>query len=101
VTLAPTRFAPALFLARSSLASYTWTECARMLEPVGVDLWSHELALKYGMRYGFTCPVGGRWAIAFWSKRVLCNILTPASRILLQTASSFAAQRLEHLAGLT
>ncbi len=51
MTLAPTRFAPALFLARSSLASYTWTECARMLEPVGVDLWSHELALKYGMRW--------------------------------------------------
>jgi hypothetical protein len=97
VTLAPTRFAPALFLARSSLASYTWTECARMLEPVGVDLWSHELALKYGMRW---VHLSCRRAMG-WSKRVLCNILTPASRILLQTASSFAAQRLEHLAGLT
>jgi DNA-binding CsgD family transcriptional regulator len=99
VTLAPTRFAPALFLARSSLASYTWTESSQMLEPIGVDRWSYELALKYGMRDGFTCPVGGRWVVAFWSKRVLCNILTPALRILLQTASSFAAQRLEHLAG--
>jgi LuxR family quorum sensing-dependent transcriptional regulator len=99
VTLAPTRFTPTLFLARSSLASYTWTETKRMLEPIGVDRWCDELALKYGMRDGFTCPVGGRWVVAFWSKRVLCNILTPASRILLQTASSFAAQRLEHLAG--
>jgi DNA-binding CsgD family transcriptional regulator len=99
VALAPRRFAPALFLARSSLVSYTWTESRRMLEPIGVDLWSYELALKYGVRDGFTCPVGGRWVVAFWSKRVLCNILTPALRILLQTASTFAAQRLEHLAG--
>lgn len=99
VTLAPTRFTPSLSLARSSLASFTWTETKRMLEPIGVDRWSDELALKYGMRDGFTCPVGGRWVVVFWSKRVLCKVLTPASRILLQTASSFAAQRLEHLAG--
>lgn len=98
--LAPTRFTPSLFLARSSLASFTWTESKRMLEPIGVDRWSDELALKYGMRDGFTCPVGGRWVIAFWSKRDLSNVLTPGSRILLQTASSFAAQRLEHLTGL-
>ena len=99
VTLAPTRFAPKLFLARTSLASFTWTETKRMLEPIGIDRWADELALKYGMRDTFTCPVGGRWLIAFWSKRDLSNVLTPASRILLQAASSFAAERLEHLAG--
>lgn len=99
VALAPMRFAPTLFLARSSLASFTWTETKRMLEPIGVDRWSDELGLKYGMRDGFTCPVGGRWLVAFWSKRDLSNVLTPASRILLQAASSFAAQRLEQLAG--
>ena len=70
-----------------------------MLEPIGIDRWADELALKYGMRDSFTCPVGGRWLIAFWSKRDLSNVLTPASRILLQAASSFAAERLEHLAG--
>ena len=73
VTLAPTRFAPKLFLARSSLASFTWTETKRMLEPIGIDRWADELALKYGIRDTFTCPVGGRWLIAFWSKRDLSN----------------------------
>ena len=70
-----------------------------MLEPIGIDRRADELALKYGMRDTFTCPVGGRWLIAFWSKRDLSNLLTPASRIWLQAASSFAAERLEHLAG--
>ena len=65
-----------LFLAWSSLASYTWTEALRMFEPIGVDRWSHELGLKYGMRDGLTCPVGGRWAVAFWSRKVLSDILT-------------------------
>ena len=99
VALAPTRFTPSLSLARSSLASFTWTETKRMLEPIGVDRWADELGLKYGMRDGFTCPVGGRWVVVFWSKRDLSNVLTPASRIWLQAASSFAAERLEHLAG--
>jgi LuxR family quorum sensing-dependent transcriptional regulator len=99
VALVPTRFTPALFLARSSLASFTWTETKRMLQPVGIDRWADELALKYGMRDGFTCPVGGRWVVVFWSKRDLSNVLTPAARILLQAASSFAAERLEQLAG--
>jgi DNA-binding CsgD family transcriptional regulator len=97
--LAPTRFTPSLFLARSSLASFTWTETKRMLEPIGVDRWSDELALKYGMRDGFTCPVGGRWLVAFWSKRDLSNVLTPTPRIMLQAASSLVAQCLEQLAG--
>jgi DNA-binding CsgD family transcriptional regulator len=93
------RFSPILFLARSSLASFTWTEVQRMFEPVGVDRWSHELALKYGMRDGFTCPVGGRWAVAFWSRRVLCNVLTQPCRIMIFAAANFAALRLEQLAG--
>jgi len=98
--LAQTRFTPAMFLARSSLATYTWTESRRLLQPIGVDRWGYELALKYGMRDGFICPVGGRWMIAYWSKRDLCNLLTPTSRILLQCASSLAAQRLEDLTAL-
>jgi DNA-binding CsgD family transcriptional regulator len=93
------RFSPILFLARSSLASFTWTEVQRLFEPVGTDRWSHELALKYGMRDGLTCPVGGRWALAFWSRRVLSNILTQPSRIMIFAAANFAALRLEQLAG--
>ena len=60
---------------------------------------THELALKYGMRDGLTCPVGGRWAVAFWSRRVLCNILTQPCRIMIFAAANFAALRLEQLAG--
>ena len=97
--LARGKFRPILFLARSSMAACTWTEVTRMLEPIGVDRWSTELALKYGMRDGFTCPVGGRWVVAFWSRRNLSGILTQPIRIGVFAAASFAALRLEQLAG--
>jgi DNA-binding CsgD family transcriptional regulator len=97
--LMPGRFCPSLFMARSSLASYTWTEVLRIFEPIGIDRWSYELALKYGMRDGLTCPVGGRWVLAFWSPRVLCNILTQPARIMIFAAANFAALRLEQLTG--
>jgi DNA-binding CsgD family transcriptional regulator len=97
--LARGKFRPILFLARSSMASSTWTEVTRMLEPIGVDRWSTELAFKYGMRDGFTCPVGGRWVVAFWSRRNLSGILTQPIRITVFAAASFAALRLEQLAG--
>jgi DNA-binding CsgD family transcriptional regulator len=99
VALSQGRFSPILFLARSSLASFTWTEVLRLFEPVGMDRWYHELALKYGMRDGLTCPVGGRWAVAFWSRRALSNILTQPCRIMIFAAANFAALRLEQLAG--
>jgi LuxR family quorum sensing-dependent transcriptional regulator len=93
------KFRPMLFLARSSLASFTWTEVRRMFQPIGVDQWAYELALKYGMRDGLTCPVGGRWVVTFWSRRDLSNVLTAPIRILLVAAANFAALRLEQLAG--
>jgi DNA-binding CsgD family transcriptional regulator len=97
--LAGGRFRPMLFLATSSMTSCTWTEVMRMLEPIGVDRWSFDLGLKYGMRDGFTCPAGGRWAVAFWSRKELSNILTQPIRILIFAAANFAALRLEQLAG--
>ena len=97
--LARGRFRPILFLARSSLASYTWTEARRMFEPVGVDRWSYELALKYGMRDGLTCPVANRWVVGFWSRKELSKILTPPVRIMVFAAASFATLRLEQLVG--
>jgi LuxR family quorum sensing-dependent transcriptional regulator len=71
-----------------------------MVEPIGIDQWTHELALKYGMRDGLTCPIGGRWVVAFWSPKVLCNILTQPMRIMIFAAASFAALRMEQLVGL-
>jgi DNA-binding CsgD family transcriptional regulator len=67
------------------------------MQPIGIDKWSFELALKYGMRDGLTCPVGGRWVVAFWSRKELSNVLTQPTRILLFAAASFAALRLEQL----
>jgi DNA-binding CsgD family transcriptional regulator len=93
------KFRPMLFLARSSLASFTWTEVRRMFQPIGVDQWAYELALKYGMRDGLTCPIGGRWVVAFWSRRELSNVLTAPTRIVVVAAANFAALRLEQLAG--
>jgi hypothetical protein len=90
------KFRPHLFLARSSMASYTWTEVKRMFHPIGID----QLALKYGMRDGFTCPIAGRWVVVFWSRRDLSKVLMPQARIVLFAAASFAALRLEPLACL-
>jgi len=92
-------FQPALFLAQSSLASYTWTEMRRLIQPIGVDRWGQELALKYGMRDGLTCPVGGRWVVVFWSPKDLTNLLTQPIRIVVYAAASFAVLRLEQLVG--
>ena len=98
--LARGKFRPMLFLARSSLASYSWTAVRRMLQPVGVDQWTYELALKYGMRDGLTCPVGGRWVVGFWSHKELSHVLTPPIRIMMVAAASFAVFRLEQVTGL-
>ena len=97
--LAKTHFTPMIFLARSSLASFTWTETTRRLEPIGTDRWSGELGLKYGMRDGLTYGVGGMWVVAFWSRRELSNVLPPPVRIPICAAASVAALRLEQLAG--
>jgi DNA-binding CsgD family transcriptional regulator len=91
------RFRPVLFLAASSLAAHTWTEVRRLFQPIGVDQSSLDLALKHGMRDGFTCPVGGRWVVGFWSRRELSNILTCPMRIMIYAAASFAALRLQQL----
>ena len=50
-----------------------------MLEPLGIDRWPYELALKYGMRDGLMCPVGGRWVVGYWSRSVLSKTLAPRS----------------------
>jgi LuxR family quorum sensing-dependent transcriptional regulator len=91
------KFRPVLFLAASSLTAYTWTEVRRLFQPIGVDQSSLDLALKHGMRDGFTCPVGGRWVVGFWSRRELSSSLTRPVRIMIYAAASFAALRLEQL----
>ena len=97
--LAEGKFRPLFFLATTSMASYTWTECRRMFEPIGVERLIYELELKYGMRDGFSCPVGGRWVVVFWSRKELSSILTQPLRIIIFAAASSAALRLEQLAG--
>jgi DNA-binding CsgD family transcriptional regulator len=88
---------PGLMMAKASLMSCTWTETMKMLDPVGIDRWPHDLALRYGMRDGLTCSVGRRWLVVYWSPKVLCNVLTQPMRIILFAAASFAALRLEQL----
>jgi LuxR family quorum sensing-dependent transcriptional regulator len=88
---------PGLMMAKYSLASTTWTESRRVLEPLGIDRWPYELALKYGMRDGLICPIGGKWVVVYWSRKVLTNILTPHVRVLLFMGANFAAIRLQQL----
>jgi LuxR family quorum sensing-dependent transcriptional regulator len=97
--LSKNAYAPILMMARHCLAPFTWTECLRMFEPVGIDRWSHELGLKFGMRDGLTCPVGARWVVVYWSRKVLSNALSPQLRALLFMAANFAAIRLEQIVG--
>src|SRR6476660_6682067 len=88
---------PGMMMAKYSLMACTWTETMQMLDPIGIDRWPYELAHKHGMRDGLTCSVGRRWLIAYWSPKVLCNVLTQPMRIILFAAASFAALRLERL----
>src|SRR5262245_51066340 len=39
------KFRPVLFLSRSALASFTWTEMQRLFQPIGIDRWAFELCL--------------------------------------------------------
>jgi DNA-binding CsgD family transcriptional regulator len=98
VVLARQRLDLGMMMARLTLAPYTWTESMKMLEPLGIDRLPYELNLKYGMRDGFTCPVGARWVVAYWSPKVLTKFPEQA-RALLFMAASLAAIRLECLVG--
>jgi DNA-binding CsgD family transcriptional regulator len=86
-----------LMMARTSLAPFTWTESRKMLEPIGVDRWPYDLALKYGMRDGLTCTVGQRWIVIFYSPRVLDKSFNQECRAIVFLAANFAALRLEQL----
>jgi DNA-binding CsgD family transcriptional regulator len=90
---------PGIMMAKSSLVAYTWTETMKMLEPIGIDRWPYELALKYCIRDALTCCVGQRWLVAYWSRQVLSNVLTQPLRIILIAAAGFAALRLEQVIG--
>ena len=92
-------YAPIITMARHCLAPFTWTECLRMFDPVGIDRWAHELGLKYGLRDGLTCPVGARWVVVYWSRKPLSRTLSPQLRALLFMAANFAAIRLEQIVG--
>lgn len=95
--MAAREYDPGVMMARSSLMACTWTETMQMLEPIGIDRWPYELALKYGMRDALVCSVGRRWILAYWSHKALGRSLTQPHRILLFAAASFAALRLEQL----
>ena len=88
---------PGVMVARYSLMACTWSESMQMLDPVGIDRWPYDLALKYGLRDALTCAVGRRWLVSYWSPKVLSSVLTQPMRIVLFAAASFAALRLEQL----
>jgi LuxR family quorum sensing-dependent transcriptional regulator len=98
IAIAAREYDPGLMMARGSLMACTWTETMQMLEPIGIDRWPYELALKYGMRDALTCSVGRRWMVGYWSRQTLSGkVLTQPHRIILFAAASFAALRLEQL----
>jgi DNA-binding CsgD family transcriptional regulator len=86
-------------MSRASIAPFTWTEGLQLLQPIGIDRAGYELGLKYHMRDGLTCPVGGRWLVIFWSRKVLSKSVAQPARIMIFGAACFAAMRLEQLVG--
>jgi DNA-binding CsgD family transcriptional regulator len=90
---------PGFMLAQVSLAPFTMSELMRMVEPLGVDRWPFELALKYGMRDRLNCPVGGRWVVSYWSRNALSRRLSEGGRAILFMGATFAVIRLQKLVG--
>jgi DNA-binding CsgD family transcriptional regulator len=86
-------------MARTSMVPHTMTESLQALQPIGADRWGYELLHQHGMRDGLLCPVGGRWLVVFWSRKLLSKAVTPAIRVAIYAAASFAAMRLEQLVG--
>ena len=86
---------PALVFAPMSLAPFTHLEITRVLELIGADRWSTDLALKYGIRDGFHCPIGKRWILTYWSPQVLD--LSDEVRAILFMGATFACIRLQKL----
>jgi len=52
-----------LMTARMCLAPFTWAELFKRHDLTGSERRTFELGQKYGMRDGFWCPIGGRWAV--------------------------------------
>jgi hypothetical protein len=46
-----------LMTARTCLAPFTLTELSRLFDPIGIDRWPYELALKHGIRDGTYVPL--------------------------------------------
>jgi len=88
---------PSVMFAQLSMAPFTLSEIMRTLEPLGIDRWPIDLALKYGIRDSFNCPVGGRWVVTFWSPKVLG--LSEEIRAVLFMGATFTAIRLQKLVG--
>ena len=91
--------APALMLAQMSLSPFTTSEMMHQMEPLGIDRWSIELGLKYGMRDFLSCPVGGRWVLVYWSKQVFSKRIADEERAILFMGATFAVIRLQKLLG--
>jgi len=90
---------PGISMARSSIAPFTDSQLMSVLEPLGVDRWPFELALRHGIREGLTCPVGGRWVVAYWSRTLLGKRLTEEAQAILFMGATFAAIRLQQIIG--
>lgn len=98
IELTRTHPGPGFMLAQLSLAPFTMSELMRMVEPLGIDRWPIDLALKYGMRDRLNCPVGGRWVVTYWSRNVLTQRLSDEARAILFMGATFSAIRLQKLA---
>jgi DNA-binding CsgD family transcriptional regulator len=86
---------PILHMIPQQMKPYLWSDAGQTSPRTGRQ--PDELFVRYGMRDGLTCPVGGRWVVAFWSSRELSNALKKPTVNLVFAAASFAALRLEQL----
>jgi DNA-binding CsgD family transcriptional regulator len=93
----PHKLPAGLALVWASQRSLTATEVLQIVQPVGVDRWGFDLALKWGIRDTLVCPVDDRWLLYFWSAKPIAKSVWKPIKVLLFAASNFAAMRLDEL----
>ena len=80
---------------RRKSAPFTLTEAMRQLQPTGDEDWIVHMLRRHHIRDGLYCPFR-RWALTFWSPKLL-NRLLPDTRAMLFTVAGLAIGQIDVL----
>jgi DNA-binding CsgD family transcriptional regulator len=80
---------------RRQSAPFTLTEAMRHLQPAGDEDWIVQMLRRHHIRDALYCPFR-RWALTFWSPKLL-DRLSPDARAMLFTVAGLAIGRIDLL----